>query len=45
MNRLFRIVGILLIAVGATTVASAQITVPGVPAAAAAAAARRDGSR
>jgi subtilisin family serine protease len=31
MNRLFRIVGILLIAVGATTVASAQITVPGVP--------------
>ena len=31
MNRLFRIVGILLIAVGAATVASAQITVPGVP--------------
>ena len=31
MNRLFRIVGVLLIAVGAATVASAQITVPGVP--------------
>jgi subtilisin family serine protease len=31
MNRLFRIVGILVIAVGAATVASAQITVPGVP--------------
>ncbi len=31
MNRLCRIVGIMLIATGATTVASAQVSVPGVP--------------